>query len=294
MPHLTFARHLSLKYRARVRKIPLDAGFTCPNRDGAISTSGCVFCNAQGSGSGLLARGLDIAAQYAELVKAYRRRYKAEYFLAYFQSFTNTYGPSAKVSTLIDSVRNLPDLIGLGIGTRPDCLDRTKAEIIASAGLPETWLELGLQSANDATLVRINRGHTAADFARSATLAHSVGLQVCAHVMVGLPGETQTDFLRTVAFLNDLPVNGIKLHNLYVARGTTLARWFAQGAYVPPDRAMYIETVVKTLDMLRPDIIIHRLSADPAPGELLAPAWAAEKNPLTRDLRQALGWPKVN
>ncbi len=280
---LTEARYFALsvylreRFGKKVRKVPLDAGSSCPNRDGTLAHGGCVFCNPRGSGTGLVERGMDLPKQWSLWTELFRKKYKTELFWAYLQSFTNTHGPLSRLRALLEALTDLPGMVGLSLGTRPDCLDPEKVRAIAAHPAPEKWLDIGLQSSNDATLLRINRGHDFAAFARAAEIAHAHGLKVCAHVMHDLPGETTRDFLRTLTRVNALPITGVKLHNLYVARGSALEQWFDQGLYRPGTMDDYVQAVAQGLALLRPDIVVHRLNADPMPGELLAPAWAGQK-----------------
>ena len=282
----SLAAHLQDVFGEKVWKIPLDAGFTCPNRDGTLSRQGCSFCNPRGSGSGLLAQGLDLASQWERFKHSLERGRKARLFLAYLQSYSNTHGPAERLARVLEEIRPLPGLAGLCVGTRPDCLDAEKLGLLAAFSATEKWLDLGLQSSNDATLVRINRGHTARDFARAATAAATCGLQVCAHLMAGLPGEGQEEFLASVRFVADLAVEGavagVKFHNLYVCRDTPLAEQWSRGEYAPLALADYADWVAEALALLPPNTVIHRLHADPAPGELLAPDWAGDKAGLRR------------
>jgi len=273
----TLAEYLRRRFSLRVRKIPLDAGFFCPNRDGVLSFAGCSFCNPHGSGSGLGKQGLSLAQQWEYWKERLSRKHHAETFLAYLQSFSNTYGSIDKLRSVLSEIARLPDCIGLCLGTRPDCLGGEKLDLIASQPFSETWLELGLQSSNDETLARINRGHNAACFAAAVRQAADKDLAVCAHVIAGLPGETPEDFLETIRFLNGLPIRGVKLHNLYVCRGSTLAGDWRNGSYIPLSLASYADQVARAVAALRPDIVVHRLNGDPAPGELLAPDWAGRK-----------------
>jgi hypothetical protein len=188
---------------------------------------------------------------------------------------------------------DLPDLTGICIGTRPDCLDPEKISYLASLPWPEKWLELGLQSSNDQTLQRINRGHTAQCFAQAAQQASISGLLVCAHVIAGLPGEDLECFLRTIAFANSLPIRGIKIHNCYVARGSTLAAWWKQGKYNPLGFKDYVSWAARAVAMLRPDIVVHRLNADPSGDELLAPDWARNKHAVLEALHHELKQRKI-
>lgn len=266
------------RHGERVQKIPLDAGFSCPNRDGALSSAGCVFCNPQGSGTGLGGQGLDFAAQWRTrhphfLAKGIRL------FVAYLQSFSNTYGPIEKLAATLAGLRDLPGLVGIAVGTRPDCVDAAKLALIAAEceaqGWRERWLELGVQSSNAATLARINRGHDPARAEEAIALAAGAGLDVCIHLMAGLPGEGAAEFLESVRWASRQPVKGVKFHCLYVCRGASLAEDFARGGYVPLMQEEYVGLMAEALPLLRPDIVVQRIAGDPAPGELLAPEWAA-------------------
>lgn len=276
-PYYSLSAYLRERFERKVRKIPLDAGSTCPNRDGTLSLDGCVFCNPLGSGTGLLDCGMGLAEQWFFWTEKFRKKFKTGLFLAYFQSFSNTHGPVQRLCDLFDGLSGLPGMVGFSLGTRPDCLDAEKIALIAAQPIPEKWLDIGLQSANDATLCRINRRHDFATFVHAVELAHAHGVKVCAHVMHGLPGETTEDFHRTLAKINALPIAGVKLHNLYVARGSVLEKWQRQGLYQPGTLEDYAKAAAQGLALLRPDIVVHRLNADPQPGELIAPAWAGKK-----------------
>ncbi len=286
--YYALSTYLRGRFGVRVQKVPLDAGFTCPNRDGTLSRSGCVFCNPEGSGSGMSKQKLSLSQQYTFWTEKFARKRNAKLFLAYLQSYSNTYAPMPRFREVISELSGLEHLAGLCLGTRPDCLEPEKLACLADQAVPEIWLELGLQSSSDATLQRINRGHDAACFARAVEAAHRLGLKVCAHVMAGLPGEGQKEFLDTIDFVSNLPVAGIKLHNLYVCRGTVLASWWRQGNVHLLERAEYIDLVLAALPRLRPDMVIHRLNADPAPGELLAPQWAGHKGNVLRAMAAAI------
>jgi uncharacterized protein len=282
----TLSRAFRTLYGRRAKKIPLDAGSTCPNRDGTISRGGCLFCNAMGSGTGLHHKGFGLRAQWEALTPSARAR--GEALLAYLQSFSNTHGPPERLAGLLAELAELPDIAGICLGTRPDCLDMARLEVLSRCGLPHIRLEIGLQSACDATLARINRGHDAATFARAVRAAADRGLWVTAHVMAGLPGEGVAEFLATIDFINALPVSGLKLHNCLVVTGAGLAEAYRRGLFVPMARQDYIDAVCAAIARLRPDIVIERQNADPAPGELVAPDWAIDKAGLLRDIAQHL------
>lgn len=281
----TYFRH---RFGQRIQKIPLDAGSTCPNRDGTISRRGCVFCNQLGSGTGLARSGLSMSEQYLALRRARLDKRPGARFIAYVQSFSNTHGPAERLRHLLRELENLPDLVGLAIGTRPDCLDQEKLHILGSAPWAETWLDLGLQSAHNHTLRRIQRGHDAACFAFWAERAAHAGLKVCVHIITGLPGETLADFEQTISFVNKLPVHGIKIHNLLVCKGAALEAAWYQGAITLLSREESLHWLMRGLQLLRPDIVVHRLNADPSGDELLAPSWAADKKRFLDDARQML------
>ena len=265
-------------YGERVQKIPLDAGFSCPNRDGTLSSAGCIFCNPLGSGTGLGSQGMDFSAQWQERYPHFYAK-GIRLFIAYLQSFSNTYGPLEKLAAALDGLKTLPGIAGLAIGTRPDCVDADKLSLIAETceiqGWRERWLELGVQSSNEATLARINRGHNLACAEEAIAQAASAGLDVCVHLIAGLPGEGVNEFLDSVRWASRQPIKGIKFHCLYVCRGSALETSFMQGEYVPLTQADYIDVISEALPLLRPDIVVQRIVGDPAPGELVAPEWAS-------------------
>lgn len=276
---------LRARHGEKVQKIPLDAGASCPNRDGTRGVSGCTFCNAMGSGSGLGSRPL------AEQWEYWRTRFAASdrlrhthLFLGYLQAFTNTYGPAENLARVLDELTALPGLVGVCVGTRPDCVDEEKMALLAARPWPELWLELGVQSRHNATLARIRRGHDAEASERAIRLAAAHGVKVCAHLMAGLPGERDEDFLETVRWMADLPVDGVKLHGLYVCRGTPLEAEWKEGLYRPGTQDAYVELTARALTLLPSRVIIHRLTGDPAPGELAAPDWALQKGQTIRKL----------
>ncbi|MBF0480181.1 MAG: TIGR01212 family radical SAM protein [Desulfovibrionaceae bacterium] len=280
MRYYSLSRQLRQRLGSKAGKIPLDAGFSCPNRDAATGLGGCLYCPPHGAGSGAHARGESLADQWDKGLARLAAKHPGAIPLAYLQAYSNTHGPLARLREVLAQVAALPGVGGLCLGTRPDCLDGAKLAAIAGTGFKEIRLEIGLQSSDPDTLARINRGHTPEDFARAARAAAASGLTVCAHVIAGLPGENQAHFLRTVDFINRLPVAAVKFHNCYVAKDTGLAGLWREGAYEPLTREAYLAMIVAALEALRPDIAVERLGADPAPGELLAPDWAGDKRGL--------------
>jgi radical SAM protein (TIGR01212 family) len=286
-----FNTYLREMFGERVQRISLDAGLNCPNRDGTISKLGCIYCDRLGSGTGaMIDRGESIEEQVAKGRIMAEKRYGARKFIAYFQSFSNTYGPLPKLKKLYDAALSQPDVVGLFVATRPDCIDSDILEVLSTYQKDHlVWMEYGLQSAHDSTLLAINRGHDVACFERAVHMASGYGLDVCAHVILGLPGETRPMVLGTARYLASLPVKGVKLHLLYVVRRTRLTELYGRGEFRCLERDEYIELVIDFLELLRPDMIIQRLTGDPAPSELVAPEWAKEKSRTLALIRQRLG-----
>ncbi len=276
----TLGTYFRRNHGKRVQKIPLDAGASCPNRDGTLATGGCLFCNAQGAGSGLLQNGLPIAAQWDVWKSKYQKTDANRDFLAYFQSFSNTYGTASQLQALVDSVQDLEGNVGLAVGTRPDCVDAEKLDILAACDLPHVWIEYGLQSCHESTLQRIQRRHSVQDAEKAILLAAQRGLKVCGHLMAGLPGESAEDFLTTVRWALTLPLAGLKLHSLFVCYDSPLEQWYQEGRYIPLTMEAYVDMVAQALPLIPSTMVMHRLTGDPAPGECLAPAWTLEKRPV--------------
>ncbi|MCL6620836.1 MAG: TIGR01212 family radical SAM protein [Syntrophobacterales bacterium] len=287
LPYLDLRTHLQRRFGRRVQKIALDAGFTCPNRDGTLGVGGCLYCNARGSGTGAFRRGLSLTAQLEAAAAGLTRRYGPCAFIAYFQGFTNTYGPVERLRALYEEALAFPGVVGLSVGTRPDCVPDEVLELLAGyARTRLVWLELGLQSAHDATLQRLNRGHDVACFTEAVHRAAARGLEVVAHVILGLPGEGREEMLATARYLGGLPLQGVKPHLLYVVQGSGLAGLYAAGEYQPLTEEEFVTLTVDFLEHLPPHLVIHRLTGDPHPQELVAPRWCLNKNRMLARLRQ--------
>ncbi|MGA2936152.1 MAG: TIGR01212 family radical SAM protein [Syntrophobacteraceae bacterium] len=272
-----YSSYLRETFGCRVQKISLDAGLGCPNRDGIVGRGGCIYCNEKGSGTGA-ARFAGILEQIRAGKERLAAKYKAKKFIAYFQSFSNTYAPLPKLAALYDQALSDPDVVGLSIGTRPDCVTDQTLDYLAVLGENHLiWLEYGLQSAKDETLERIRRGHSVADFIDAVKRTRARKIPVCAHVILGLPAENTEDMLRTARFLALQDVQAVKIHLLYVIRGTTLDEMYSSGAYSSLSREGYAAAVGEFLALLPPHIIIQRLTGDPHPEELVSPAWALDK-----------------
>ena len=276
-------------FGCRVQKITIDAGLTCPNRDGTISTAGCIFCNARGSGSGAFDRGLSITDQLLQGKNFLLRRYKAKKFIAYFQSYSNTYSALEILKRLYDEALAVEDIVGLAIGTRPDCVSEPVLDLL-QAYTPNylIWIEYGLQSASDKTLKFINRGHDFKCFKETIMKTSNRGIKICVHVILGLPHESRRDMLHTAQSIADLGVDGIKLHLLYVVKGTQLETYYRQGKYNCLEQQEYVDLVCDFIERIPSDIIIQRLTGDPHPPELVAPQWALKKSETLAKIRNTL------
>ena len=274
-PYRDLNRYFRERFGQRVHKLTVDAGLTCPNRDGTLSTAGCIYCNARGSGTGAFNRGLSIREQLEQSKIPVARRFKAHKFIAYFQSFSNTNGPVEKLARLYEEALAVKDVIGLAIGTRPDCVGDDVLDLLADYG--KHYLEYGLQSACNRTLQRINRGHDTACFSDALRRTRQRGLPVCAHVILGLPGETRRDMLATARFLAERQIDGVKLHLLYVIRDTPLEKHYRQGRVHCLQQEEYAALVCDFIERLPPQTVIQRITGDPHPDELVAPGWALRK-----------------
>ena len=233
--------------------------------------------------------GLSVEEQVERGCRLAERRYGAKKYIAYFQSFTNTYAPPSQLKKLYDRALTHPGMVGLSVATRPDCINDEIARLLCSyKGKYMVWVELGLQSAHEDTLSRINRGHGVACFERALQLLYHYGLDICSHIILGLPGETHQMMIQTAIFLSRLPMAGLKIHLLYVVKDTPLASLYHKGGYRCLEREEYVELVVDFLELLPQAVIIHRLTGDPIGSELVAPLWALDKTKNLRRIRDRL------
>jgi len=276
-------------FGCRVQKITIDAGLTCPNRDGTISTGGCIYCNARGSGTGAFDRGLSLTDQLLQGKTFLSRRYKAKKFIAYFQSFSNTYASPEILKRFYDEALAVEDIVGLAIGTRPDCVNEPVLDLLqAYTENYLIWIEYGLQSASDKTLEFINRGHDVQCFKDAIKKTSNRGIKTCVHVILGLPLENRNDMLHTAQTIADLGVDGIKLHLLYVVKGTLLETHYRQGKYQCLEQQEYVDLVCDFIERIPSDMIIQRLTGDPHSQELVAPQWALKKSETLAKIRNTL------
>ena len=281
--------HLRDIFGCRVQKITVDAGLTCPNRDGTLSSGGCIYCNTRGSGTGAHAKGLSVTQQLINGKKTLSKRYKAKKFLAYFQSFSNTYAPLPTLQRLYDEALNIDDVVGLSIGTRPDCVNEPVLDLLQTyAERHLVWIEYGLQSASDATLDFINRGHDVQCFIDAVEKTKNRGIKICAHVILGLPHETRQDILYTATTIAKLGIDGVKLHLLYVVKGTRLEALYRQGEFKCLEQQAYVDLVCDFLERVPFEMVVQRLTGDPHRKELAAPAWSLKKTETLELVRKTL------
>jgi radical SAM protein (TIGR01212 family) len=263
-------------FGCNVHKLSIDAGFTCPNRDGHVATGGCIYCDGRGS----KLRGLGALPSIATQIQNGKQYYAghADKFIAYFQTFTNTYAPVDRLKLLYDEALNEESVIGLSIGTRPDCLPAETIELLGNyARKDHVWVELGLQSIHDKTLQLINRGHNAQQFFDAVKALDGHDIKICVHIIIGLPGESDEDIRQTAHILAALPISGIKIHSLLALQGTALGEMYQKGAISIIAKDKYVSLVCDILEILPPQVVIQRLTADGYRDIFLAPDWAANK-----------------
>ena len=276
-------------FGCRVQKISIDAGLTCPNRDGRISADGCIYCNARGSGTDAFAQGISIAEQVVRSQLFMAKRYNAKKYIAYFQSFSNTYAPVSILKSLYDEALTIPGVVGLAIGTRPDCVDTAILDLLESyADKYLVWIEYGLQSIHDQTLKRINRGHDFNCFQKAVALTLNRGINICTHLIFGLPGETREMMLHTAKTIASMAIDGVKLHLMYVVKGTALDILYQQGHYQCLEQQEYVDIICDVLELLPQKMVIQRLTGDPHPEELVAPFWSLQKTQTFSMIQETL------
>ncbi|MEQ8167492.1 MAG: TIGR01212 family radical SAM protein [Candidatus Eremiobacterota bacterium] len=277
--YISLNNFLKEKFGTRVHKVPLDGGFTCPNRDGSKSTGGCIYCNSLGSGTGASLEGKSIEKQMEEGITYLSKRFKAQKFIAYFQSYSGSYGPVEKLKKLYDSSLIDDRVVGLSVGTRPDCLNKEVLDLLEDYQKKNymVWLEIGLQSVHNKTLEFINRHHSFEDFLYVLDRAKERGLLVCTHIIFGLPGEGHEEMIETAKKISKLPFDGIKFHSLYVVKGTPMEKLLEEGIYKPITEEEYVNMVCEAIALLPEKVVIQRLTGDPKKGELVEPQWTMNK-----------------
>ena len=283
-----FSAYLKNRFGAKVYKITIDAGFSCPNRDGTISSGGCIFCDDTGSFSQAHSNLFSIEQQVEIGVETLSKRFKAEKFMSYFQAYSNTYKPAKELETIYKASLKHPDVVGISIGTRPDCVDEDKLNLISDISKDwYTWVEYGLQSSHNHTLMRINRGHDYECFVRAYEKTKEKGINVCVHVILGL-WESRDEMLQTAQRLADLNVDGVKIHMLCALKGTPLAKMYENNEIDFMSEDDYVSLVFDFLEILPKTTTIHRLAGNGFRKSLIAPRWLGAKldclNNIDREL----------
>jgi len=273
-----YSRHLKELFGCKVYKVTLDAGFNCPNRDGTISHGGCIFCDDSGSFSQAHDSSLTIEKQLETGINKLKKRFKAKKFISYFQAYTNTYGSVDHLKKVYDSAFSHEDVVGMSIGTRPDCVDPAKIDLISSyAENKYVWIEYGLQSMHEKSLRFINRGHGLKEFEDAVRLTQNRGINICVHVILGLPGETKEDIMQTARYLSNLGINGVKLHQLCILKDTRLAKLYRDQPFELMEAEEYVDAVCDFLEVLPPEVTIHRITGNGLKKNLIAPKWLPDK-----------------
>lgn len=265
----------------KLYKVTLNAGMTCPNRDGTCGTKGCIFCSASGSGDFAGSSALSVTEQINAGIRAVsRKRPSADKlgYIAYFQAFTNTYAPVERLREIYMEALSHPEIEVLSIATRPDCLPDDVLELLEECNrIKPVWIELGLQTIHEETSSFIRRGYPLPVFEKAVASLRQIGLDVIVHVIIGLPGETEADFLATIDYLNHMDIQGIKLHLLHILKGTDLADYYEANPFRLPDLQEYCQILGKAIANLRPDMVVHRITGDGPKDLLIAPLWTSSK-----------------
>ena len=271
------------KYGKRLGKICIDGGFSCPNRDGKVGTGGCIFCSERGSGEHI-----DPTLSIKEQTEAALSRARAgEEFVLYFQNFTNTYAPVDVLRKRYDAALGDERIRVLAIGTRPDCITEDIAALIADYKKRlDVWVELGLQTASDETATVINRGYKRECFERALEILSRHAIPTVVHLIVGLPGEGGEDVERTAEYISRLPIWGVKIHSIYVARGTSLADMYLRGEYEPPTLEEFVRSAAYILTHIPSSAVVHRLTGDAPAGMLLSPKWGQNKHAVIKKINE--------
>ena len=286
---ISYGRFLRDKFGCRVYKVSVDAGFSCPNRDGSLSTAGCAYCNGDSFRPKTSDRIKPIEQQISEGKNYLRLRYGAEKIVVYFQPATNTYAPLDVLAPLYEAAAAQADVVGLAIGTRPDCIDETKLAWLQ--GLAEkcfVTIEYGLQSASDETLRRINRGHDVASWRNAVAMTLGRGIYIGTHLILGFPWESREDALSAARVVSEAGIDFLKLHHLHIVRGSSLAEEYRREPFHLPDLEEYAELAADFLDRLSPGIYIERFFATAPKGQLIAPIWGKSKAEIQRYMEQVI------
>ena len=282
-------QYLKDTFGCKVYKISLNAGFTCPNRDGTLSTGGCIFCSAGGSGEFAESPEMSIPEQIEVGKKRVSDKIKDGKYIAYFQAYTNTYGPLEKLRKVFTEAINHPDIVAISVATRPDCLGNEVLDLLTELHqIKPVWVELGLQTIHEKTANYIRRGYALSVYDEAVKKLRKRGFEVITHVILGLPGESKEEMMETVQYVCDNGCTGIKLQLLHVLKGTDLAKDYYEGKFEVMEEEEYLDLIVELFQIIPKDIVIHRLTGDGAKKDLIAPMWSANKKHVLNRLQQKL------
>jgi len=277
----SYGSYLRRRFRCRVSKVNVDGGFTCPNRDGSRGTGGCIYCDNSSFSPKETQPVIPLEEQLAAGMAYHRKRLGSDKFIVYFQKFTNTYAPVAKLEDLYRRALAHPDVVGISVGTRPDALEDGAIELLAElARKSYVCVELGLQSADEKALGWMNRGHSLEEYFRAVERLAGRGIELCTHLIHGFPGERRADFVRTAQLLSRLPINSVKVHQLHAVRGTRLAELYGEGKFTPLIHAEYVAAVCDFLEELSPQVTIQRLYGSAPLAIRVAPNWNLKNNQM--------------
>ena len=286
-------RYYSLDYyvkqtfQEKLYKIALDGGMTCPNRDGTLGNTGCIFCSAGGSGDFAGDRNVSIKEQISDGKSLVQRKHTGSSYIAYFQAYTNTYAPVSYLEQIFMEALQEPDVKVLSIATRPDCLSDDILDLLNRLNqIKPVWIELGLQTIHEKSAEFIRRGYPLSMFERAVTQLHHIGIPVIVHTILCLPDETKQMMLDTISYLNRLPIQGIKLQLLHILKHTDLAKSYEQSPFWLPSLEEYLELLGVLISHLRPDIVVHRLTGDGPKNLLIAPKWTANKRLVLNSIQK--------
>lgn len=281
--------HLREKFGHKVFKIPLDAGLSCPNRDGTLSTRGCSFCSLRGSGDFAGDRSCSIVEQFRQVESVMHRKWKRGSYIAYFQAFTNTYGPIHRLKDVYSAALEQPGVSGLAIATRPDCLPEEVLDLLEEINSQTyLWVELGLQTIHKKTADAMNMHYDFDIFLKALTCLRQRNIETCTHIILGLPGENDEDMVATGQAVAGLDIQGLKIHLLHLMRSTALAEYYERHPFPFLTREEYVDRVVDLLEMFPPDLVIHRLTGDSPRNLLIGPQWSLEKWKVLNHIDQRL------
>lgn len=273
----TFNYYLKNTYQNKIFKVPLDAGFTCPNRDGKVSIGGCTFCSALGSGDSVI-RSNDLMKQFDDGVQMMRNKWPSGKGMAYFQAYTNTYAPLERLKELFEPFIQREDVIALCVATRADCLnDENIAYLHSLTKIKDVWVEVGLQSMHDETAKKINRGHDYACFLNAIDKLSKTDCKICVHIINGLPYETKQMMIDTIKAISKLPIHAVKIHMLHLIKNTKMAKEYEEDPFHLLTLEEYVEIVCEQLTYLPKEIVLERLTGDGIASDLVAPLWTIKK-----------------